>query len=244
VDWIVRRHDDYDLSELSLFLAVQIVDRSLAKHWVPSQEMRKLGAAALMVASKFEDELFPEHDGLATLSDGHFKAAQLELAEMHLLMQLEYRLHDPTVGHHLHWFVKLCHGGRSAKAYAENDDQLSLATYLAELGLYCAEHSNWKPTQHAAAAVFLSNVLLSRTSWPHAFEVIVVGGQEPKREAIRAVAAELLRALGRSSPGQAVYDKHEDGDGISSQAIRWATASMGPNWRPNDDGRRISCNIS
>ena len=129
------------------------------------------------------------------------------------------------------------------RAVNQFDEQYSLAAYLAELGLYCAQLSKWRPTQHAAAAVFLANVLMSRPSWPRAFVMIAVGGQESRREAARLVASELLRALGRSAPGQAVYDKHEDICGMSSQAIRYAEASMGPAWRPCD-AKLIPCNIS
>lgn len=241
VDWLVRRHQDYDLTELTLFLAVRVLDQSLTKHWVREEDMRRLGATALIMAAKFEDEVYPEYDGLAINSGGDFTVAELPETELKMLEQIDYRLHTPTVGHHLRWFVKLCNAG--SRRAADEQEQLTLATYLAELGLYCSDHASWIPTQYAAAAVFLSNVLMSLPSWPRPFEMIVICGEESVREGARSVAADIFRVLGNSSPGQAIYDKHEELSGVASQAIRLADRSMGPNWRASET-RPSPCHIS
>lgn len=70
------------------------------------------------------------------------------------------------------------------------------------------EFPYWLPSQHAAAAVILSNALLEcPVVWPPSLEDLCVAGDEGKREAIHTIAEILRKALERSRPGHAVYDK-------------------------------------
>lgn len=196
VAWIVRLHDMYVLSEGSLFLAVRLADSFVAGPHVRSRNMKLVGATALLLATKFEEEQSPAMDSLVTLSENSFKANELTAMEIRFLQQVDYRIHISTVHHHLDWFHRLSAGESSA-----NDRERCLLLYLAELGLAIPECSLWTPSHHAMASVLLLNQLVQRES-PRPLAVYV------SYDIVDSIGALLRKALKASSPGDAVYDKH------------------------------------
>lgn len=54
IDWLIDVHDDdYDLHHRTLFLAVNILDRFLARRHVTMRRLQLIGITALFVAAKF-----------------------------------------------------------------------------------------------------------------------------------------------------------------------------------------------
>merc|ERR1719362_2420934 len=101
--------------------------------------------------------------------------------------------------HHLHWFLELV---------GANEDFELLAHYLCEVGLESRELPHWLPTDHAAAAVVLTSMMLNKPEWPPAFEAFCVRNDESRRQAIMLVLYGLCRAVYRTGEGRAVFDKY------------------------------------
>eukprot|EP00927_Polykrikos_kofoidii_P067836 TRINITY_DN63270_c0_g1_i1.p1 TRINITY_DN63270_c0_g1~~TRINITY_DN63270_c0_g1_i1.p1 ORF type:complete len:502 (+),score=81.72 TRINITY_DN63270_c0_g1_i1:57-1562(+) len=152
-NWIVRVHARYRLGPLSLHLALRLLARFMAKQLVPWQEHALLGATALLVASKFEDEIYPDINGLVKLGMGRFSSKELQGMEARFLNMVDFDLHIPTPGHHLPWFHVLSGG---------DDLQVALSEYITEIGLVRKAAARWTPSLHAGAAAILGAALLKR----------------------------------------------------------------------------------
>lgn len=184
---------------------MQLVDRFQARRAVPSHRILLLAATSLLVASKFEDELPPALRSLEEFGQGQFVADELPLMEIAMLQVVGYRLHIPTPYHHLRWFHEI-NGGTPSTADAKME--YHLVEYLAELGLCCPSSSHWSPSNHAVAAVLLSNVLLRRSDlWPPGLEELY-GGDSELKAAVAAIVPEICKALNHIKPGDVIYDKY------------------------------------
>lgn len=204
VDWIARQHEDFGLSQATLFLAVRIIDRFLETKAVKPVTYPLVGAVSLLVASKFEDQAYPCMTDLAEAGGGHFAVGDLHPMEVELLECLEYRLHGPTAFHHMYWLQEL-----NNASYA----QVLMGEYIAELGLRNREVRRWSPLAHAASAVVLSNLLLGRQAWTIALREFCVttvdaSGQAEIRDQIETIVQALHSELIADGPGSALYDKH------------------------------------
>jgi len=54
VDWMVEVQESFELNHETLYLAVKIVDTYLSKEKVSKDSLQLLGAAALLIACKFD----------------------------------------------------------------------------------------------------------------------------------------------------------------------------------------------
>eukprot|EP01156_Anaeramoeba_ignava_P002122 Anaeramoba_ignava/a217619_14.p1 GENE.a217619_14~~a217619_14.p1 ORF type:complete len:211 (+),score=78.92 a217619_14:132-764(+) len=55
VDWLIETSQEHEFHSETLFLAINLVDRFLSKYSVSKQQFQLLGAACLMIASKYEE---------------------------------------------------------------------------------------------------------------------------------------------------------------------------------------------
>lgn len=191
VDTVMSIHEQCgELKEMTLFLAVQIVDRLLAQQSVRPQRRALIGATALLIAANFEDGQPPDHIELVTAGGGKFTGAEVALMEIAVLERLCYRLHMPTAAHHLEGFHMLNGGGKDPSSPRQ-----PLVWYLAEVGLSSPHCGHWAPSHHAVAAVLTSNLLLQRPVWPPLLAELCISGDATQRDAIGTIMAELWRLL-------------------------------------------------
>ena len=54
MDWLVEVQENFELFHETLYLAVKIVDRYLARKEVKKEYLQLVGATSMLVASKFE----------------------------------------------------------------------------------------------------------------------------------------------------------------------------------------------
>lgn len=232
VQWIVRQHQDYELSFNTLYLAVHLLDRLLTPHIQRSPQGKRLGcgllcgAVALLAASKFEDNYPPDFSGLADASQGSFVLDDLFDAENAAFQLLDYRLHCTTAAHHLGWLQRL-NDKSGPREVCRAPHHRDLIHYLAELGLSSEELPRWAPSHHACAAVVLSNQLLGHPAWPPLLEkaAMAVSGEAARalRSEVSDIAHELARVLQGTKPGHASFDKFS-GEEFGG-AAEWAAAT-------------------
>lgn len=223
VDFVVAEHGRYGFQQATLFLAVKLLDHLLAVWPVcgPGRMPQPLvaGAAALFVASKFEDGRAPSLAALVEAGGSRYTESDIIDMEVELLRRLEYRLHLPTAAHHLDWIQTLNSSFRiietSSSSNSGNDSyDYWMVRYLGELGLVCAEAPHWPPSLHALAAVRLTNTLLGWPT-PQAMLQWYCAESDTWSKGLDAVMHELWQALQQATQGdlaRAVYRKYSDQD--------------------------------
>ena len=60
VDWLVSVHDQFQLEPETLFLTINIIDRFVERAPVTMNDLQLIGAAAMLIACKYEEIMSPE----------------------------------------------------------------------------------------------------------------------------------------------------------------------------------------
>ncbi|KAL5994743.1 hypothetical protein ACLOJK_024796 [Asimina triloba] len=176
IDWLVEVHNKFELTQETLYLTIQIIDRYLSMKTVRRKEFQLVGMTAMLIASKYEEIWAPEIElgcgdvwqvnDLICISDRAYNREQILRMEKSILNKLEWSLTLPTHYVFLVRFIK------AAAAVSEKDaittceaaarDMEHLAFFLAELALmqYCM--IMYSPSMVAAAAVYAANCTLKR----------------------------------------------------------------------------------
>ncbi|KAL6068479.1 G2/mitotic-specific cyclin [Balamuthia mandrillaris] len=132
------------------FLAVHLLDTFLSRKQVALSKLQLVGVTALFIASKFEDQDCPLVDDWVYISANSFARKDLVRAEKALLTTLDWDLSYPSPLDFLRRFSKA----------ARSDSRVhSLAKYLVELSLPIYAMLQWRPSQVAAASVYLARAM-------------------------------------------------------------------------------------
>mmetsp|Transcript_102806 Transcript_102806/g.299852 ORF Transcript_102806/g.299852 Transcript_102806/m.299852 type:complete len:665 (-) Transcript_102806:259-2253(-) len=205
VDWMVSVCDKWTLKDSTLFLAVAIIDQYISNKQVVSGKFQCLGCAAMLTASKLDDELALEGNRLVDICDSCFTLAELMQMEVDLLNTIRFDLNSPTVPYFLNRFCA---------ASGASDSQRVLAGYLAELTLLRVWDFQYPASHIAAASIALSNRLQKRAvTWPPcmAARTCYVECSESEHTPSLAECVSKLRALVeeiKHSKLQAISDKY------------------------------------
>lgn len=106
IDWLVQVHNKFELSQETLYLTINIVDRFLASKATPRKELQLVGLGAMLIASKYEEIWAPEVNELVFISDSTYTSKQILVMEKKILGQLEWGLTVPTPYVFLVRFIK------------------------------------------------------------------------------------------------------------------------------------------
>jgi Cyclin, N-terminal domain/Cyclin, C-terminal domain len=152
VDWIVEVQHYYGLKTDTLYLTVSLIDRVLSNETVTCQQVQKgklqlAGVACLMIASKYEDFYPPSLNELVDICDSAYTREDILLAEVIALRGLNYRISFPTA----HTFLP-----RYLKAAQATDLITNVASYMLATTLMGYKFLQYRPSQLAAAAVFIA----------------------------------------------------------------------------------------
>ncbi|MCL7024373.1 hypothetical protein MKW94_019822 [Papaver nudicaule] len=157
VDWLIYVHNRFRLTPETLYLTVNIVDRYLALNLlVREKELQLVGITAMLIASKYEENLAPAVDDFVDISDETYTRKQILDMEMSILGKLRWNLTIPTTYHFLVRFIKAA----AADKVMEN-----LVFYLAELGLMHYAMTKYCPSMLAASAVYAAKCTLNRSPY-------------------------------------------------------------------------------
>jgi hypothetical protein len=156
VDWLLEVHTRFRLLPETLFLAVNIIDRFLSAKIVQLDRLQLVGVTAMFIASKYEEVLSPHVQNFRHVADDGFTEEEILSAERFVLAALNYDLSYPNPMNFLR---------RISKADNYDIQTRTLGKYLLEIG--CLDHRfiAYPPSHIAAAAMYLSRLVLDRGEW-------------------------------------------------------------------------------
>ena len=156
VDWLLEVHTRFRLLPETLFLAVNIIDRFLSCKVVQLDRLQLVGVTAMFIASKYEEVLSPHVQNFRHVADDGFSESEILSAERFVLTSLDYDLSYPNPMNFLR---------RISKADNYDIQTRTLGKYLLEIG--CLDHRflKYPPSQVAAAAMYLSRLVMDRGEW-------------------------------------------------------------------------------
>ena len=143
VNWLMEIHAEQQLSPETLYLTVGILDRYLATDCVETKELEMVGLTSLFIASKYEETYYPSLRDLGL----HRRKEDVVRTETKILKALNYQISKPTSHVFLIRYLRAAHADKRAT---------QIASYLMEGALLSFDLLKYKPSQLAAASVFLA----------------------------------------------------------------------------------------
>lgn len=148
IDWINEVHYQFKLEIDTYHMTVSIIDRYLQLITdTPKKELQLVGVTAMFIASKYEELFPPEISDFAYITDDTYKKKQILEMERQIVKVLNFHLGKPLPTHFLRRFSK------AAKAADKNH---LVAKYLIELASIDYGTAHFKPSEIAAAALYIS----------------------------------------------------------------------------------------
>lgn len=197
IDWLVEVHLKFKLLPETMSLAVNLVDRFLAKHSVSRDNLQLVGITSMFLAAKYEEIYPPECNDFVYISASAYTREQILAMEGTILNAVEFNLTVPTSLHFLRRF---------SKAAGSDYPTHTLCKYLLELALVDMRMNKHLPSITAAAAVYLARHSIGQPEW-HSTLVHYTKYTEAE---VLEVAQDLLQVLrdAQSSNHQAVVRKY------------------------------------
>lgn len=151
LDWINEVHAQFHLAIETYQMTVGIIDQYL--QLVPDtkrSQLQLVGATALFIAAKYEELLAPQIADFVYITDDSYTARQILQMELKIFRALDCNLSRPLPIHFLRRFSK------AAKA---EDCHHTMSKYFVELASIEYELAHYKPSEIAAASLYLSLML-------------------------------------------------------------------------------------
>lgn len=166
VDWLIEVVDEFKLGQETLFLAVNALDRYLARVHVSRSQLQLVGITCLWVACKYEEVYPPVLADFVEITDSTYTGLDLIAMEEHVLHVLKYQLSIPTAITFLQQYLQ---PQLPAAAYGrqELDAVHTLAEYVLEISLLVPDMLKYKPSVVAAAALRLAHETLGLAGSGH-----------------------------------------------------------------------------
>lgn len=95
VDWMVEIQESFELNHETLYLGVKLVDLYLSHMVVTKDNLQLVGAAAMFVASKYDERIPPLIKDFLYICDGAYKREDLIRMEISLLKTCNFNLGIP-----------------------------------------------------------------------------------------------------------------------------------------------------
>ena len=160
VDWLVEVGEEYRLQSETLFLAVNYIDRFLSYVLVARAKLQLVGVACMLVASKFEDVRPPAVDEFVYISDNTYSRDEILKMEGALVSRLQFDLSVATSLPFLYRYTHL------AQILGKCDSTIvALSQYLLELTLQEYRFLKYRPSERAAAALWLAMHTVRVSGW-------------------------------------------------------------------------------
>ena len=156
IDWLIEVHTRFHLLPETLFLAVNIIDRFLSEKVVQLDRLQLVGITAMFIASKYEEVLSPHIANFRHVADDGFSESEILSAERFILSTLNYDLSYPNPMNFLR---------RISKADNYDIQSRTIGKYLMEISLLDHRFMVYRPSHVAAAAMYLSRLILDRGEW-------------------------------------------------------------------------------
>lgn len=173
VDWMTELGEEYNLSPLTVHMAVRHLDRLLGSIDVPKPKMQLVSLCCLLITTKWNEfeEAIPSIDELNACANNAFSPSQIKRMEVMVLDALNWNLMVVTPLHILHYFehcdVVCPHGtdlamGRPCAGKARRY-LTKYFSFFADLSLQEHAFQAYLPSELAAAIVAASRRALKIT---------------------------------------------------------------------------------
>lgn len=159
VNWLVQVHSNFKLCLETLHMSISILDRYLqANKLIGRESLQLVGAAALLIACKYEEIYLPNLGDFSYVCDDVFTTKQILQTERDILQVLEFNLGKP---------ISILFLRRYSKIGGVKSDQHTLAKYILEQALLDHKFSHIDPSTQAAAACCLAITITNTTLTPY-----------------------------------------------------------------------------
>lgn len=160
VEWLVKGAFTLNLRDDTILLAVDIMDRFLAKKLIGRTRLRLVAVASLLIAAKYEEVMCPRLDDFLFASEDEFDLPSLLKMERVILAVLDFVLQVPTPVAFLRRLQKLGPTG------AAGSDPLvsAVATYVILVSAHDYDQLRVLPS-HTAGAAYLLALRVCGYSW-------------------------------------------------------------------------------
>merc|ERR1719228_500134 len=159
VDWLVEVQLQFKLLQETLFGTVDIIDRylSIEGSTISRSRLQLVGVSAMFLVAKIEEVYAPACSDFVYITDNAYSEEEIKRTEIKILHALQFNLFQPVSLHFLRRF---------SKAGDVDVLQHSLAKYALEVGLLEYSLVPVAGSEIAAAALFLSLLLLEPEADP------------------------------------------------------------------------------
>ncbi|KAH8246343.1 hypothetical protein KR038_001182 [Drosophila bunnanda] len=212
INWLNAVHVQFHLTTEAFQLAVAIIDRYLQVVKDTKRTFLQLvGVTALFIASKYEVRKPVAIENFVLITDNTYTARQICQMELLILKTIDYNLSRPLPIQFLR---------RYSKAAAAKDEQHAMAKYFIELAALDYGLSSYKPSEIAAASLFLSlNLLNGDCQAPkgfkdHQWSATLSFYSRYSAAHLRPISGKIAK-LARGAPQakmKAVYSKYQNGN--------------------------------
>jgi len=157
IDWLVEVQIQFKLLQETLFGTIEILDRYMAIDGksISRDRLQLVGVSCMFLAAKIEEVYAPAISDFVYITDNAYTENDIKKTEIKILSALEFNLFQPLSLHFLR---------RYSKAGDVDVLQHSLAKYALEVGLLDYSLVPVSGSELAAAALFLSLLLLEPES--------------------------------------------------------------------------------
>ncbi|XP_037931740.1 G2/mitotic-specific cyclin-B3-like [Teleopsis dalmanni] len=147
IDWMVKVQEGFDLNDETLYLAIKIVDLYLCRVIINKDQIILLGAIALFIACKYDEQRVPLVEDFLYVCNGIYKRNELIKMEMNVLKTIDYDIGIPLSYNFLR---------RYARCAEINSVTLTLACYILESALMDYVTISFSDSQLAAATLYMA----------------------------------------------------------------------------------------
>lgn len=197
VDWLIEVQIRLRLHDVTLSLAVALVDAFLSRQLVYRDKLQLIGVAALFTAAHFEEVHGPDANSLVVISSKAFTRADIVQMQSRMLQKVEFTICRPTATWFLFRLLSVVQPSAMHSWLAQY-----YVTYCLGQGATMLRHL---PSCVATAAVYLSGMRLGQLA-PHVVDVIChISTYDIATPAAVACMKDMCDVLGSATTASAVY---------------------------------------
>jgi len=156
VDWLVEVQENFQLYHETLYVAVKLLDCYLEKNDTPKERLQLVGATALLIACKVEEQHPPPLDDFQYICDDAYTSRMFLDTEMKIFKALNYDINIPIPYRYLRRF------SRVNKMPMEI---LTLSRFILELSLQDSQYVHIPASKIAAACLCLAMKMKNVGVW-------------------------------------------------------------------------------
>ncbi|XP_017767903.1 PREDICTED: G2/mitotic-specific cyclin-B3 [Nicrophorus vespilloides] len=161
IDWMVEIQESFELNHETLYLGVKLVDLYLSKMTVGKETLQLVGAAAMFIASKYDERIPPLVDDFLYICDGAYTRKELLKMEINLLKVCGFDLGIPLS----YRFLR-----RYARCSKVTMPILTLARYILEYSLMDYSTVTISDSKLASSALYLALKMKQVSGWTSTLE--------------------------------------------------------------------------